>query len=457
MTKTAGGHGSRLGRRWAKIKEDIAAQLWPLPTFAIVLAVLLGVALPAVDGNVDQHLPAWLRDVLFSGGVSSARALLSAIAGSLITATSLTFSLTVVALQLASSQASPRLLRLFAKDRTVHATLAIFLGTFAYALTALRTVQEGDQQTDAVVPRITITLASLLTLASVVMLTLFLAHLATLLRVDTMLHNVHKETDQTIIVMRGTPGDAGRRVEAVPRPPDANTVMSTSSGFLTAVDRGKLLALAAQSDIVIEERNAVGSSVIEGLPLVSWWPRSPGAAVPLDQHEHIEKAANAAYTTGYERTASQDAAFGLRQLVDVAIKAISPAVNDPTTAVHALHHISALLRSIAAQTDQPPALTDDEDVLRLITRGRSFGELLELSMQQPRRYGASDPDVAGRLFELLREVAHAVHTAQQRDEVREQCRRLTASVHDAGYDETELARFERQRLKVEETLEEGWR
>lgn len=456
MTKgssgAGGGRHGPLSGRWARISEEISAQLWPLPTTAIVIAVLLGIYLPVLDTTIDEDLPATLRDFLFAGGVGSARALLSAIAGSLITATSLTFSLTVVALQLASSQASPRLLRLFAKDRTVHATLAVFLGTFAYALTALRTVQDGDETTDAIVPRITITLASLLTLASVIMLTLFLAHLATLLRVDTMLHNVHKETDRTIAVMSETPADAGGRAEAVARPADSHTTRAASSGFITSVNRAKLLAVAVQHDIVIEERNPVGSSVVSGLPLASWWPCSAGGDDSVPAHDDIDKAVNAAYATGYERTAGQDVGYGLRQLVDVANRSLSPAVNDPTTAVNALRHVSALLRSIAALPDEPPALQDADGTLRLITCRYGFADLLELGVQQPRRYGASDPDVAGRLFELLREVAEAAHTAGQRDEVRAQCRRLTASVLDGGYDETELARFERQRLQVEEAL-----
>lgn len=455
MTTTTAGGARGLGPRWAKIKEDVAAQLWPLPAAAIVLAVLLGIALPALDEAIDQDLPATLSDLLFSGGVSSARALLSAIAGSLITATSLTFSLTVVALQLASTQASPRLLRLFAKDRVVHATLAVFLGTFAYALTALRTVQEGDQSTDAVVPRITITLASLFTLASVIMLTLFLAHLATLLRVDTMLNNVHKETDAAIAVMNEIPDNVVTCTVEAPRPTLRRTTACASSGFVTAVDRERLLAIAVEHDMVIEELHAVGSSVISGLPLVSWWPRGIEAPSAL-RPEDIDNAVNAAYSTGYERTAGQDVSFGLRQLVDVATKALSPGINDPTTAVHALQHVSALLRSMTALPDAPLVAHDDEGTPRLVTRRNGFAELLELGVQQPRRYGAGDPAVASRLFDLLREVGAAARTSGQREAVRAQSRRLAASVAAADYDDTERQRFERQRLQVEEALDGLW-
>jgi uncharacterized membrane protein len=130
--------------RRAKVRESFRSQLWPLPAIGIAVALLLGIALPELDAALDDQLPAFVSDYLFGGGASAARTVLDAIAGSLITVTALTFSLTVVTLQLASSQFSPRLLRTFSSDRFVQLTLALFLGTFTYALTVLRTVRTGD-------------------------------------------------------------------------------------------------------------------------------------------------------------------------------------------------------------------------------------------------------------------------------------------------------------------------
>lgn len=137
--------------RAAQVKDALQTQLWPLPALAVVVAVVLGIALPALDAAVDGRLPQGFAALLFGGGPEAARAVLQAIAGSLITVTSLTFSLTVVTLQLASSQFSPRLLRTFSSDRFVHTTLALFLATFAFALAVLRSVRTETSQSPSFV------------------------------------------------------------------------------------------------------------------------------------------------------------------------------------------------------------------------------------------------------------------------------------------------------------------
>ncbi|GLI27561.1 hypothetical protein ARHIZOSPH14_18030 [Agromyces rhizosphaerae] len=439
-------------RRWAAFTDAFGTRLWPVPTVAVVAAVVAGLAIPAIDRAVDPDLPAALEAVLFGGGTDSARAVLSAIAGSLITATSLTFSLTVVALQLASSQASPRVLRLFAQDRMVHGTLALFLATFAYALTVLRTVDDANG--DPFIPRIAVTLASVLTFASVIVLVFFLAHLARQLRVETIMRDVHRETQRTIDLLEATELDG---VGAAPeRPSTATTVPARRSGFLTGVDRHALIEAAERFDIVIAERRAIGSSVIEGTPLADWWPRSMvsegRADAPERDPSEIADAVVAAHDTGYERTAAQDIGFGLRQLVDIAARALSPGVNDPTTAVHALSHLSALLCAIARLDPEPAALVDEHGVPRLVHRTHDFTDLLEVALEQPRRYGAGDPVVAARMFQLLHDVALQTGAGERGEAVREQAARLVASVAAHDYDDVERARFAAAARAVDEAL-----
>ena len=147
---------------WSALRDAVRTQLWPIPAIGIALAALVGVLLPRLDARIDDNLPPVAANYLFGGGAAAARAVLEAIAGSLITVTSLTFSLTVVTLQLASSQFSPRLLRTFSSDRFVQGTLALLLGTFTYALTVLRTVRTPADDQDLFVPQISVTLAFLL-------------------------------------------------------------------------------------------------------------------------------------------------------------------------------------------------------------------------------------------------------------------------------------------------------
>jgi uncharacterized membrane protein len=147
-------------------RDAVRTQLWPLPTVGVALAVILGIALPRLDGRVDAHLPSWSSQYLFGGDSDAARTVLDAVAGSLITVTALTFSLTVVTLQLASGQFSPRLLRTFSRDLFVQATLAQFLATFTYALTVLRSVRTESSGQALFVPRLSYCLASLTSIGS---------------------------------------------------------------------------------------------------------------------------------------------------------------------------------------------------------------------------------------------------------------------------------------------------
>lgn len=438
-------------RRWALIREAIDTRLWPIPLLTIIGAVILGVFLPMLDARVDDQLPDPVLAVLFNGGPESARAVLSTIAGSIITATSLTFSLTVVALQLASSQASPRLLRLFSSDRTVHYTLATFLGTFTFSLMVLRSVQNSTDETAAAVPSISITLCLLLTLTSIVMLTLFLAHLAKQLRVETMMRNVHRETKRTIELVRSTTEDGPAEVPDDIRPDKFHAVTAAHSGFLISTSRSRIVAIATDFDLIVEEEHSVGSSVIAGVPIVSWWPRTGELPDDFDS-EAFDRVVRSAYTTGYERTSSQDIGFGLRQLVDICIRALSPSVNDPTTAVHALSHISAVLGLIANLPPQPAALVDDDGNVRVIVRPHRFDALLNLAIDQPRRYGSADPDVVARLFLLLREIAINTDKPHHHASIRSQLERLESSVDAVNFDERDRDRFRKLTASVERAL-----
>ncbi|WP_395638082.1 DUF2254 domain-containing protein [Pseudolysinimonas sp.] len=451
--------GDRL--RFASLRESLAARLWPTPVAAIVVAVALGVVVPIADAALDDRIPGWFAALLFSGGPDAARAVLAAIAGSLVSATTLTFSLTVVALQLASSQASPRVLRLFARDRVVHRTLAVFLATFAFALTVLRTVRDADDEGDAAVPRFAITLAFLLTVASVIMLVLFLAHLARQLRIETVMRDVHRETSATIDLLRGTgetpEDDAG--AEPPPRPESARSADATASGFLTGTDRERLVDLAVEHDLVIEEVRAVGTNVVAGTPLAFWWFRDPlrrGGVADAEARD-LARAITLAFGIAYERTPTQDIGFGLRQLLDIATRAVSPGINDPTTAVHALGHVAAVLSDLARLPEQAPVLVDDDGITRLLVQRHEFAALLETGIAQLRHYGAADPDVAARLYGALREVGYACRRDADRSAVEEQLSRLDATVAARDFDSVERERFARMSADARSALAGIWR
>ena len=251
----------------ATIRDAFRTRLWPIPTIAVVFALLLGLTLPELDSAIDDDLPSRMSGWLFGGDADAARSLLGAIASSLITVTALTFSLTVVTLQLASSQFSPRLLRTFTRDRFVQMTLALFLATFTYALTVLRAVRGSGGGGVELVPKVAVTLAFVLAVASVLGLVLFLAHLTEQIRVETMLRNVHHEAVTTMhSVLAKRDSASGARAAAPRPPPNAVPLLVEDDGFLTWVDQDGLLTIALEEEAVLSLGVHPGAFLVQGTP-----------------------------------------------------------------------------------------------------------------------------------------------------------------------------------------------
>lgn len=228
---------------WSGLRDAFRTNLWPIPTLAVLAALTLGLLLP----ELDRRTSIGKSDLIFGGGADAARTVLDAVASSMITVTSLTFSLTVVTLQLASSQFSPRLLRTFTRDLVVQGTLGLFLGTFTYALTVLRAVRTDTGGESPFVPGISVTVAFLLALFSVLALVFFLAHLTRTIRVESMLRSVHEDASQLaarpIDDDRIDPADAHEMV-----PEGAVLLKASSSGFLIDVDERNLVSVACDHD-----------------------------------------------------------------------------------------------------------------------------------------------------------------------------------------------------------------
>lgn len=259
---------------WSTVRDTVRTQLWPLPVAAVILAAIVGVLLSRLDAGMDGSVPSWLGGVLFGGDADAARTVLAAVSSSLITVTSLTFSLTVVTLQLASSQFSPRLLRTLTSDIFVQATLGLLLATFTYSLTVLRSVRNGSDGTMPFVPRISGTTSFVLAVASGIGLVVFLAHLARQIRVETMLRDVHRDASATVGAVLD-PLDGSEIRSDIPAVPDrADLVLAATSGFVIGLDQDALLAAAVEANAVVVIAAHPGGSLVQGTPLGHAW--SPG-------------------------------------------------------------------------------------------------------------------------------------------------------------------------------------
>lgn len=442
-------------QRQAVLVDAIRSRLWPVPAMGVVVAVALGVALPQFDAAVDEHMPPALGEYLFGGSADAAREVLGAVATSLMTVTSLTFSLTLVTLQLASSQYSPRLLRTFAADRFVQRTLALFLATFAYALTVLRTVRNGGDGSVLFVPRISVTVAYLLAIASVLGLVLFLGHLVRQIRIEAMLNQVSSDIMTTVGRTSDPLEEGSARPPLRPRS-GGEVILAGSSGFLVQVDDANLVAAAVDADAVVWVDRPVGANVTAGVPVAFYWAADTGGQLDDGCIESLRDRVASALHTGIERTATQDVGYGLRQLTDVAIRALSPGINDPTTAVHALNSCSAVLCELARYRLGPRVLRDQHDVVRVVVVGPDLPELLDLVCTQPQIYGARDPLVLGSLLALLRDLAWLVRLPEHRQAVADRSERLGRCIAAQGFEAAERDALERLRLQVGEALAGQW-
>ncbi len=432
---------------WPNVRDTVRSQLWPLPVAAVALALAAGFLLPQLDAHVDASVPSWLAGVLFGGDADAGRTVLDAVSSSLITVTSLTFSLTVVTLQLASSQFSPRLLRTFTSDVFVQATLGLFLATFTYSLTVLRAVRSGGDSAEPFVPRISITVSFVLAVASVVGLVVFLAHLARQIRVETMLRDVHQDASATVRVVFDDEG--AERPQPPETPERAAVLVAGNSDFLVRIDHSDLLAAARAADAVVVITAHPGSWVIEKTPIGQAW--YPAGVLRAEGLQGLRTAVKDAITVGFERTAAQDVGYGLRQLTDVANKALSPGINDPTTAVHALGHISALLCELADHDLSPVVLADEQGHPRVVLHRPDLAEMVDTALTQPRRYGASDPQVMARLYALLAELAWRCRP-DQHHVVADQLARLRDTVAVQDFDAVEVRQLAAAASRVQTIL-----
>ena len=291
-------------------------------------------------------------------------------------------------------------------------------------------------------------MAFLLALASVVALVLFLAHLTRQIRVETMLVRVYDDAMNTIR-SNLSPRDEPQPTSPAPTGPSIR-LWAPGSGFLTSVDQDHLVAAATEAGAVIAIDRQPGAFVVEGTPLGRIWFTDSHTPRPAAR-EAFEGRVHDTVHLGPERTAAQDIGIGLRQLTDIVAKALSPGINDPTTAIHGLGRSTILLSKLMSHHLGPLVLADSDDEARVILDRPAFADLLDLTVAQPRWYGKSDPRVLTALYNLLTDLAwHAGD--EHRETIAGQLRRLDATVADEDFDPVEVASLNRLSHEVEKIL-----
>jgi uncharacterized membrane protein len=436
----------RLRAVWSRLIEG----LWFVPVVLVLGAILLAVAMVELSASINSDVLAhWPR--VFGVSPEGARSMLAAIAGSMITVAGVTFSITMVAVTQASSQYTPRILRNFMRDRANQVVLGVFVGVFAYCLVVLRTIRGSEDLT--FVPSLAVLVGVLLALVGIAVLIFFVHHIATTLQASEIVARITEETLTAVDRLFPDPLDGE---EALPRDEPGplalmeagwEAVPAPRTGHLQQVDVSGLARLVREHGRRIRIQPRVGGFIAQGLPL-AWVAPGEGAGDEGGREDgggedgcrELGHKIAARCTIGTYRTIDQDAAFGIRQLVDIALKALSPGINDTTTAVTCIDHLGVILGCAADRRLEGPS-PPGRGAEGLEIDAPTFAELLGGAFDQIRRSADANVTVLQRQLTTLAMLAGRTRSPRRRGALREQIRRVEEASErtvPAAHDRAEL-------------------
>ena len=383
-------------------RESLRTTLWFLPAVLVAVAALVFLFTYALDESVyrgTMTLPWWIR----TGSGDAGRQILTAIAAAVITVVGVVFSITILALTLASQQFGPRMLRNFIRDRGTQFTLGAFVATFVYAVMALGSITNGRR--GEFVPHVSITVALVLAVADMGVLIYFIHHIAESIQLPEVIAGIAADLSRAIDAEFPDPG-----VEADPEPHDGPPVAelvahirdegvpvpATESGYLQFVGYAELAAIAEDAGAVVLLAHRPGHFVVAGRPFATVYPRSAARTVAAA----LEKA----HATGPHRTLIQDPVFAIDQLVEIAIRALSPAVNDTFTALTCIDWLCDGLCKLSGRRLSEGVYRDRLGRVRLIEAGPSYARIVNRAFDKVRQAGRGMPAVAIRQVDALARV-----------------------------------------------------
>jgi len=425
--------------------ERLRTSYWFLP--ALMLLAAAGLAWSAIyaDARIGFRDPeglAWALVVSSEG----ATAVMSTVAGSMVTIAGVVFSITLVALSLASGQFGPRMLRNFIRDRVNQTALGAFLATFLYCLLVLSAIRHGPP-TEAFVPQLAVGLGVVLAIASVATLILYIHHVAVTIQADTLIENIYRDLCSLMdelypdILAQGEeetpsrlPTDRPHGFDQVPA-----IVPAPCHAYVQAVDRMQLLTLAREHELVIRLERKPGQYALEGAALMSVWP-----ARGIDDTLCARLQAQVVF--GAQRTATQDVEFALDQLVEIAARALSPGINDPFTAITCVDRLSSALARLAGRRLPPCWHADDRGVARLHDCPVGFAAALDAAFNPIRQAARGNAHVMIHMMDSLDQLERLCRREPDRQAIgrhAEMLLRAAASALSEPRDRRELGRRHR--------------
>lgn len=401
-----------------KLRDSIDTSWWFIPLVWVIASIAVAIGMIRLDEGV-QNPPAVLA---YSGSAGAARTVLSTLNSGVLTFTALTFSITVVILVLTSGQFSPRVLRTFLSDRPSQMALGLFVGTYVYILVVLREVRGPDVGAGGFVPAMAVTLGFGLTGASVLMFVYFVHHIAHSVRAATVIERIADDTRETILNLYPSPSSEGSsadqdnavdaervnrvRNEVIGAEP-FNVVRSSRAGVVNSVSIDRLVAYGRSADTVLVVLPRIGDNVRTDATLIKVHRSSASSASGAASVGDLA-ALRTAVALQREASVRVNAAFGFRQLVDMAERALSPGVNDPTTAVQCVDAMHDLLYHLAIRPFPPGFATDDDGTVRVIHSTWSWDDYVHLAFDEIRHWGAESLQIHRQLRHVLEDLIGVV-------------------------------------------------
>ena len=432
------------------IREAVGSGFWFVPGLMMLGAAGAAYLLVWADETIDPQRVG-LFGYLIATDLDGARVLLSSIASSIISVAGVVFSITVVVLSVASGQLGPRLLRSFMRLRTTQYSLGAFTATFLFCLLLLVRLQVAEE--GGFTPHASVSFAVLLAIACLCILVFYIHHVALYIQADTVIRSVSSELDDTIEAIYPDPLDEypvdladGIEPHSPVDSPPSGSATAAHEGYVQRIDTRALVQLATSEDLLISLRVRPGAFVIQDAPLATVWPA-----------ERVTDAVNAkineAIGLGERATPEEDAEFAIGQLVEVAVRALSPGINDPFTAMACVDRLASALGKLLNRKFPSPHHHDESERLRLVTMPASFGDLLDASFDEIRRNARGTVPVVRRMLGSLallaplvrrqedgRALARHVHEIRdsldatglkrERDTLDAQCERILAEIED---------------------------
>jgi uncharacterized membrane protein len=358
---------------------------------------LVALFLPGIEID-NASVAKWAHHTrwLVPGDAAMSQLVLAAIAGSCITVVSVVYSVLLIALTFASIQFSPRILMSFVKDRVSQGTLGAFIGTFAYCILLLPHIDAGRP-----IPTLSMTVALFFAGICLCYLIFFIHHIAIAIQANYIVDRIARDTEELLKERFGAPlVGFPESEEPLVVPTGGVTLRAAKSGYIQYIDEDKLLALAKAAGASIYYHRGVGQFIAASVPLANINPDTAA-------NEEFQRQCQTCFHIGPLRSMEEDVEFGVLQIVDIALKAISPAVNDPSTAISCIDHLSSIMVLAASLTPPVSRVYDDKGVVRLIRRQPSFVRLLEVAYNQIGPYGKGDMAVTLRLMRALYDISGA--------------------------------------------------